>query len=85
MKKSAKRFNPPAHSSPRRICPHCAAFARIRTSEALSPLTRVTKIQCSNVDCGFSWAEASEALYTISPSACPNPHIHLPPRRKDLA
>ncbi|MBU3824159.1 MAG: ogr/Delta-like zinc finger family protein [Candidatus Oceanisphaera merdipullorum] len=84
MKKSPKRFNPP-RASERRACLHCGWFSRIRTSEAQSKLSRITKLQCSNVDCGFTWAEVSEALYTISPSACPNPHVHLPIRRKDLA
>lgn len=83
LKRSTKRFNPGNRASERRACLHCGAFSRIRTSEAQSEVSRIAKLQCTNVDCGFTWAEASEALYEISPSACPNPRIQLPVRRKD--
>lgn len=82
MKRSTKRFIPP-NNSRRRTCPHCYQFARIRTSEVMSPLSRITKLQCTNVDCGFAWAEGSEVLYAINSSGKPNPDVNIPTRRKE--
>lgn len=70
------------------ICPHCSAPARIRTSRAVTPLYRQMNLQCTNVDCGHTYAAALEILYSIVPSAHPNPEITLgraPARRKLVA
>lgn len=83
MKRSTKRFTPPKYSNVRRTCPHCGSFARIRTSEAQSAYSRVTKFQCTNIECAFAWAEGSEILYAINTSGCPNPEIDIPTRRKE--
>ncbi|MDO6525418.1 ogr/Delta-like zinc finger family protein [Motilimonas sp. 1_MG-2023] len=84
MKKSSKRFNPP-NTSRRRTCLHCGEFARIRTSEVMSPMSRITKFQCTNPDCSFAWAEGSEVLYAINTSGKPNPNVTIPNRRKGQA
>lgn len=83
MKRSTKRFTPPKVSRMVRVCPHCTAPARVRTSEAMSPLSRTAKLQCTNVDCGFAWVEGSEILYAINTSGSPNPDINIPTRRKE--
>lgn len=83
MKKSTRRFNPPKAAALRRPCPHCGAFGRIYTSEALTVLYRVTKFQCTDLECSFSWAEGSEVLYSLSPSGRPNPNINIQPRAKE--
>ncbi|MFB9847210.1 ogr/Delta-like zinc finger family protein [Oceanisphaera arctica] len=78
-----KRFTAPKYSAIRRSCPHCEAPARIRTSEAQSALSRITKYQCSNIDCCHVWVEGSEVLYSIVPSASPNPTVKIPVRYKE--
>lgn len=78
-----KRYIPPSRNGVRRQCPHCQAYARIRSSEAQSPLSRITWLQCTNVHCGHTWAEGSEVLYTITPSASPNPNVNIPIRHKE--
>lgn len=79
----AKRFTAPKYAAIRRTCPHCGSYARIRTSEAQSNLSRITKYQCTNIECCHVWAEGSEVLYSIIPSACPNPTVKIPVRYKE--
>lgn len=59
------------------LCPHCGEPARIRSSRTVTPLYRQLNLQCSNVDCGHTYAAALEILYSIVPSAHPNPDIVL--------
>lgn len=80
MNQTAKRFTEPKHNGSRRKCPHCRKHARIATSEEQSPLSRKTWYQCTNINCGLTWVEASMALHMISPSACPDPNVYLPYR-----
>ncbi len=68
-------------------CPHCREKARTRSSRAVSPTYKHLNFQCSNIECGHTFAGALEILYTIAPSAIPDPEIHLrmaPPRRQGL-
>lgn len=51
----------------------------------VTPLYRQANLQCTNPECGATYAAAFEILYAISPSAIPNPDVHLrqaPPRRR---
>lgn len=66
-------------------CPHCREKASVRTSRAVSPTYKHLNFQCSNLECGHTFAAALEVLYTIAPSATPNPEINLrtaPPRQR---
>ncbi|PZO87417.1 MAG: transcriptional regulator [Sphingomonas sanxanigenens] len=70
------------------LCPHCRRPARVRSSRAVTPLYRQLNLQCTNVDCGHTYAAAIEILYSIVPSAHPDPAIDLrraPPRRVPIA
>lgn len=78
-----RRHTEPTRSGTRRACPHCEKYARIATSEAQSPLSRMTWFQCTNINCGHTWVEGSMVLHTICPSACPNPNIYIPVRNKE--
>lgn len=51
----------------------------MRTSRELSPLYREQLMQCSNALCGFTYIVGAEVLRTISPSAMPNPDVHIAP------
>ena len=59
-------------------CPHCNAFATVRTSEAVSPTLRVLYFQCRDLTCGHTWVSHLEAVRTVSPASLPNPSVHLP-------
>lgn len=59
-------------------CPHCAAPARVRTSEQLSPLVRKSWHWCSNPACGHSFVTFTEIQCTLSPPAIPRPGVVLP-------
>ena len=65
-------------------CPHCGARARVRSSRQLTPLVRSANLQCSNVECGHTFAAQLHVTHTIAPSATPRPEIVLPlaPRRQ---
>lgn len=59
-------------------CPHCNHGIRVRNSIGLHALLRSTYFQCTNVSCGATYRGAMEITHIISPSACPNPDIHIP-------
>lgn len=63
-------------------CPHCNALAKARSSEALTPLCRELRYQCTNIDgdapCGHTFVAVIEIRRTIVQSARPNPRIKLP-------
>lgn len=69
-------------------CPHCNSPATIRTSEAITPTVKDLYLICLNPDCGHTWKAQLSGVYTLSPSAIPNPEISLPmapegtPRRR---
>ncbi|NUF26997.1 MULTISPECIES: ogr/Delta-like zinc finger family protein [unclassified Gilliamella] len=59
-------------------CPHCKLKAVIRSSEALSELTRKQYYQCSNIFCGHTFTAMQSISETIVPSNCPNPNVKIP-------
>ena len=63
-------------------CPHCNYMAKARSSEALTPLCREIRYQCTNIDgdayCGHTFVAVIEIRRTIVQSASPNPRINLP-------
>ena len=58
-------------------CPHCGAPASVRTSRPLTKLVRQIYLACSQLSCGHTFAAQLEITHSISPSACPDPDIHL--------
>jgi hypothetical protein len=50
----------------------------VRSSRSITPLYKHCNLQCSNVECGHTFACAFEFLHTIAPSAQPNLNLHLP-------
>lgn len=63
-------------------CPDCGATAYTRTSRMMSILTRETYYQCSNLECGATFKSYEQIAGRLSPSAKPNPYVHLPYTRK---
>jgi len=60
-------------------CPHCAAAARIRSSQAISTLTRQGYIECTDIaQCGWRGKYDFTFSSTLVQSVSPNPDIHLP-------
>lgn len=59
-------------------CPHCNAPATIRTSEWVNETVKDLYLICLNTDCGHTWKAQLAAVFTLSPSAIPNPQINLP-------
>ena len=59
-------------------CPHCGARSVVRTSELMSPTVTWLYVQCRNLECGHTWRVDAEASITLSPSAMPNPGVHIP-------
>jgi hypothetical protein len=59
-------------------CPHCGHEATIRTSKAITEITREAKVQCNNPDCSHSWITLISAVRTIAPSMTPNPRVYIP-------
>lgn len=56
-------------------CPHCHSRAIIRTSRAMTLLTRDAYCQCTNLACGHTFRAVLEIVETISPSAVPDPDV----------
>lgn len=54
-------------------CPVCNGPAFIRTSEEVTALVKDLHIHCGNTDCGHTWKAQLMFVYTISPSALPDP------------
>ena len=66
-------------------CPHCRCAAQVRTSRAITRMYRQLHLACTNIDCGHTFAAELTVTHTISPSAMPDPAVHLrnaPPRRR---
>jgi hypothetical protein len=59
-------------------CPHCDAYARVRTTYKLTKTYREMRIECTNDACGFVWLIGMEALRTLCPSDQPKPEIDIP-------
>jgi len=60
------------------LCPHCQQKALVKTSRLMSLISRETYYQCSNIECGHTWASVTTAIRTIVPSRTPNPEVHIP-------
>lgn len=80
---------PPDHADRGRrtstACPHCGAATRTRTSRRSTALVRDSQIYCIDATCGATYASQTVIVHQISPSARPNPAVHLrlaPPRRR---
>lgn len=56
-------------------CPHCGAWATVRTSSELSRTLREVNFQCKDIECGHTWIATLEATRTLSPSGKPDPEI----------
>ncbi|APC68773.1 ogr/Delta-like zinc finger family protein [Ralstonia pseudosolanacearum] len=65
-------------------CPHCDARMHIRTSRAVSLLSRELYLQCPNVECAYTCVAILSAVRTIAPSMRPNPKAYLPVGRTRL-
>jgi hypothetical protein len=59
-------------------CPHCRQPSWIRKSEEMTTLFREVTYTCSNTDCGHVFVCSLEVARTLSPSAIPDPEIHIP-------
>lgn len=59
-------------------CPHCGGPAKLRSSNAITPLYRVLYFQCRDMSCGHTYRAELAILETLVPSARPNPAIKLP-------
>jgi hypothetical protein len=64
------------------LCPHCGRPAKIRTSRAITPLTREAYVQCENVDCCHVFRVIVSAVATVIPPLIPNPAVFLPNNSK---
>lgn len=59
-------------------CPHCESKARISTSKKITAITREIYYQCTNIQCGHTWAAHLSAVRTIVASRTPNPAVFIP-------
>lgn len=56
-------------------CPHCGSKSNIRSSRSVTRMTRELYCQCTNLDCGHTFASLVEVVRTLSPSSIPDPDI----------
>ena len=56
-------------------CPHCESVANIRTSRAVSRVTRELHCQCTNLLCGHTFVSLLETVRTLAPSNTPDPLV----------
>lgn len=80
---SPRRRSSKQGATPR--CPHCGEPAIVRSSRALSPVYREQLMQCTNALCGFTYVVGAEVIRAISPSAMPNPDVHIAPSTNPCA
>lgn len=62
----------------RMACPMCKASSEIRTSYMPSETMRETFYQCTNVECGCTFAFTGEISRILNPGATPNPKVNIP-------
>jgi hypothetical protein len=65
------------------LCPHCNAPSIIRSSDRVTATVKDLFMICSNADCGHTWKAQISVVYTLSPSATPNPAVDIPPAPDD--
>jgi len=58
-------------------CPHCGQPGKIRTSRAVTCLTREAYVQCQNIECCHVWKVVIGAVTTIVQSLIPNPAVYI--------
>ena len=61
-----------------RVCPHCGAPSKIRSSQQITPSYAEQLRWCENPLCGHIWVDSIEAVRTLSPPAVPNAEINIP-------
>lgn len=61
-----------------RICPHCKAPSKIRSSQQVTAVYYEQLRVCENPLCGHVWVDGIEAVRTLSPSAVPDAEISIP-------
>lgn len=64
-------------------CPHCGSGLRTRASRLIAPTVRQLYLQCLDLECGAVFGADMTITHSISPSARPNPAVHIrtvPPR-----
>ena len=59
-------------------CPHCGAGMTIRSSHTQTSTMRDLHYDCTNHECGASFAAIAELTYHLSLPAQPNPAVTLP-------
>jgi hypothetical protein len=59
-------------------CPHCDGKSITRSSRELSKTMRELFYICMTPECGHTYVATLEIVRTLSPSAQPNPEVHLP-------
>ncbi len=64
--------------STRLQCPHCGHPALVRSSSKITVLTKESLHYCTNPECGHTFVALTEIVRTLSPSATPDPSVHLP-------
>lgn len=57
----------------------------MRSSRSLSAVYREQLMQCTNAHCGFTYVVGAEVIRAISPSAIPNPDVHIAPSTNPCA
>jgi len=72
-------------AKPKNQCPHCQAKAIVSSSRSLSLISRETYFQCTNIECGHTWASITTAVRSIVPSRTPNPDVHIPISERAIA
>lgn len=77
---SPSRPRPPRASPVKRMslaCPHCGSRLISRTSRLITDTCREVQLQCENALCSASYTGQLIIVGQISPSAVPNPAVHL--------
>lgn len=59
-------------------CPHCRSRAAFVKSREMSGTMREVTYRCTNEYCGHVYVAALEVIRTLSPSAIPDPQVHIP-------
>lgn len=66
-------------------CPHCGQPGKVRSSRAVTAITREVYAQCENIDCCHVWKAIVSAVSTIVPPLNPNPQVYLQPSARTAA
>ncbi|WP_061942221.1 ogr/Delta-like zinc finger family protein [Collimonas pratensis] len=58
-------------------CPHCHHRVRAANSHTMSDMMMEITYMCKNPECGHIFVAGLEVLRTLSPSAIPDPSVHI--------